>query len=109
MRGDRSTAAAGRVDDYLQFFLRESRRCLIVIAPSIVGVNLYPICAVSNLIANDANQVLTVSFFAALRDSPFGRIAFRTIAARCDDRPRDDDHSRTGNNALLNGLFQTYV
>src|SRR6185295_371004 len=79
-------------------------------APAIVGVDLDPVGAVSDLIAHHARETIdAVSFFRTLRHAPLRRITLWSITARRDDRARDDEHSRAGNDPLFDCLFQTNV
>src|SRR6266446_2029350 len=78
-------------------------------APAVIGINFYPVGAMTNLIADDARQAVKVGFFGALRHAPLRCIAFGTIASCCHDGPRYDKHAGTGNDPLLHRLFETDI
>src|ERR1044072_421681 len=64
----------------------------------------------SDLIPDHARQAVdSVGFLGALRYTPLRSITLWSITARSDDRSRDDDHSRSWNDALLDCLFETNV
>ena len=75
-------------------------------SPSIVAVQLDPVGASADLIADDARQAVdAVGFFGPLRHAPFGD-ELRLIASRGDDGFRRREHARTGHDALIHGLLQ---
>src|SRR5258705_6460462 len=79
-------------------------------APAIIGINLDPIGAVTDLIAHHARQAVnTVGFFSALRHAPFSGVTLWTIAARGHDCARHYEHTWTGNDSLLHRLLETYI
>src|SRR5207248_11293921 len=66
---------------------------------SIVAVQLDPVGASADLIADDARQAVdAVGFFGPLRHAPFGD-ELRLIASRGDDGFRRREHARTGHDA----------
>ena len=73
---------------------REGRRGLAARAPAVVGVDLDPVRAVADLIADDADERVAVGFLRALRHAPLEREALRIVAAGRDDRARGDEHAR---------------
>jgi hypothetical protein len=109
MGAHRNVGAPGGFDDELEFVEREGWRGARS-APAIVGVDLDPIGAATDLIAHDTRQTInTVSFFCALRHGPFRRVTFWSITTGGHDRARRDEHSWTRNDALFNCLLETDV
>src|SRR5262249_60837040 len=74
-------------------------------SPAVIGIDLDPVGAPADLIANDARQAVdSIGFLGALRNAPLGSITLRGIATRCHDRARDGEHARTGDDALSDGV-----
>src|SRR5439155_5572960 len=95
-----------------QFELIERKRRLRASArsPAVVGVHLDPICALPDLIADDAHQIVDAAgFLCPLRHFPRWRKPSRSVAASRDDRTRDDEHARTWEDSLFDGLFDADV
>src|SRR6185369_8940163 len=78
-------------------------------APTIVGIDFYPIGALSNLLTHHARQTVDVGFFRALWHVPFGCITFWTITSGRDNRTRGYLQARAGNDSLLDRLSQSHV
>src|SRR2546427_3902857 len=106
---DRAATAFRGIDDKLDLFEREGGRGLTSRTPTVVGVDFDPVRAPPDLIAHNANQAVAIRFFGPLRHAPLGRITLWAVASCRDDRPRHNQHSRTWNDALLDGLLQTDI
>src|SRR5580704_3534172 len=106
----RTSAAPRRVDNQLQLIKRESWRRLAMRAPAIIGINLDPISTLSNLVPDHADQIVDpIRLLGALRHSPLCGIAFRAVAPGRNNGPRDNQHSRSRDDSLLDCLFQSNV
>src|SRR5262245_28651678 len=101
MGSDGASAAFRGLDDQFQLVERECGLGFTVWSPSEIGVDLDPVGASADLIANDTSQAVdAIGFFGALRNAPLRRITLRCIAAGCDDRACDGEHARTRDDAL---------
>ena len=107
MDGDGDAGALGGLDGELHFFEREGGAGTGAGAPAIVAVELDPIGAVTDLVAHDAGQAVdAVGLFGALRHAPLEGEALRGVAAGGDDGAGGGEHSRTGDDALIDGLLE---
>src|SRR5437762_9193084 len=98
MGSDGASAALRCLDDQFELIQRKCGLGFAVRSPAVIGIDLDPVGAPSDLITNDASQAVdAIGFFGALRNAPFGSITLRGIAAGCDDRARDREHAWTGN------------
>src|SRR4030095_14098512 len=106
---DRNVRALSDFDYEFYFVEREyGRRALS--APTIVSVDLDPISAVPDLIADDTSQAIdTVSLFSALRYTPFRCIAFCAVAAGGDKCFGHHQHAWSRDNSLLHCLLESDV
>ena len=69
--------------------------------PAIIGIELHPIGAFTNLLTRDADDFIHAArLLRALRQVEIGR-KFRTVTSRRHDRAGDDNHARSGHNSLL--------
>src|SRR5262249_37774121 len=97
------------LDGQLQLVERKGRLGVAARSPSIVGVELDPLCALADLIANDARQAVdAVRFLRALRRIPL-RHELRLIRSCGDDGASGRENPRTGNDVLLDGLLELDV
>ena len=79
-------------------------------APAVVAVELDPIGAVADLIAHHADQrVDAVGFLGALRDAPFERESLGGVSSGGDDGAGGGEQAGTGNDALIDGLFELHI
>jgi hypothetical protein len=107
---DSAAAAPCGIDDQFEFVERECRRGFGVRCPTVIRVDLYPVRAFTDLIANNTNQTVhSVGFLGALRNAPFGCVAFRGIAARGHDRARYGKHAWPRYDALRNRVAQADI
>src|ERR1051325_9252351 len=109
MCGDSPAAAFCGIDHKANFFFRKRRSGLVVEPPTIIGVDLDPIGSMSDLVANDANDVIPRNFFSALRNRPFGGETFWPVAAGRDDSAGYDEHPRAWTDSLIHRLLQPDV
>src|SRR3954467_15056260 len=108
MRDDGATGRASDVDDLLQLVQRERRACFAVWPPPIIGVDLDPIRTVSDLVAHDPREVRAVRLLPSPRKLDVAGVV-RAVAAGGDDSAGDDDHARTGDDALCDGALEAHV
>jgi len=108
VRDNRPPRARRDFDDPLQLIEREGRPELAARARAVVGVDLDPVGASSDLIAHDAHERRVVGLLGALQHVDL-RSEPRPVAARRHDRARDHDHSRSGNDPLRDGALQPHV
>src|SRR5262245_66302149 len=101
------TATTRRVYDHFDFLLGECRRGFSARSPSVIRIDLDPVGAMADLIANDADDIVAVCFFGALRNFPLGREAFRTVTARSHDGARRREHSGSRYDSLLYSLLHS--
>ena len=105
--GDGDAGAPGGLDGELHFVERKGGARAGAGAPAIVAVELDPIGAMADLVADDAGQAVdAVGLFGALRDAPFERESFGRVAAGGDDGAGGGEDPRAGDDALIDGLLE---
>src|SRR5262245_14260404 len=109
MSCDRNVRTLRCLNNEFNFIQRESW-CSTLSSPAIVSVDLDPVGAMSDLIADDTSQTVdAVGFFGALWNTPFRSVALWSITARRHYCPGRDDHARSGNDSLLHGLLESNI
>src|SRR6267378_4685046 len=106
---DRAAAASRGIDNELDLFEREGGSGFTSRTPTVIGIDLDPVRTPPDLIAHNANQAVAIRFFGPLRHAPLGRITLRAVASCRDNRPSNNQPSRTWNDALLDRLLQTDI
>jgi hypothetical protein len=78
--------------------------------PAIIAVQLDPIGAVPDLVANHADQAIhAIGLFGALRDAPLERKTLGRVTTGGDDGAGGSENSRPGNDALVDGLLEFHI
>ena len=105
--GDGDAGALGGLDGEFHFVERKGGARAGAGAPAVVAVELDPIGAVADLVADDAGQAVdAVGLFGALRDAPFEGESFGRVTAGGDDGAGGGEDSRAGDDALVDGLLE---
>src|SRR5262249_4217768 len=108
--GHGTAGGAGRLDNHLELLQRERGSGFLAGTPAKVGVDLDPVGAVADLVADHAAQRLdAVGLLGALRNREAGSEAPGSVAASGDDGARDDEQARAGDDVLVDGLLQADV
>src|SRR5688572_19360483 len=98
----------GRYPSHLQ--LAECRLCFTVRPVTEVGIDLYEIGSMTDLVTYRFVQLFQPRyFFRTLWQVDIRIIAPRPISAAGNDRSRRHDHSRTRDHPFFNGFFQTRI
>ena len=108
MHHDRHAEALGRLDDRSQLGLGVGRPGRLA-AHRGVGVDLDPVGAAADLVADDPDEVVAVGLLDPLRDRQLGREALRPVAAGRGDRSGRDDHPGARDDPLLDRPLQPDV
>ena len=104
---DRDAGALRGLHRELHFLEREGGMRAGPGAPAVVAVELDPIGAVADLVADHADErVDAVGLLGALGHAEFEREALGRVAAGGDDGARGGEHARAGNDALIDGLLE---
>src|SRR2546426_4033936 len=110
MCGDCAPAALRGLDDKFHFVQRERGLSFAVWAPAIIGVDLDPVGAFSNLVADDTNEAIdAIGLLGALGHSPLRHVTLRSVTAGRDNGAGHYEHARAGDDALRHSISQADI
>src|SRR6185436_20118891 len=109
MDSDAAPGIVGRCSRGAELGFRHRGTAILTWSPAIVRIELDDVGAGRDLPADSTHDVFARCFFGALRHFDAGLETFRSVRTAGDDRARCDQHARTRDDPLIDGLLQADI